>query len=57
MLCVLLYRLLANKESKYNDTIDELKEMMLELEVMLLVSFSYTYEQIRNCIIMLVDKT
>ena len=34
------FRIVANKESKYNEKIEELKGKMLELEVMLWVSSS-----------------
>ena len=34
------FRIVANKESKYNEKIEELEEKMLELEVMLWVSLS-----------------
>ena len=42
------FRIVANKESKYNEKIEELEEKMLELEVMLWVSFSLLRLQVNQ---------
>ena len=53
----LYFRIFAQKESKYsNEKIEELKEVMLELEVMLWVSFN-ACESVVPIIVIFADKT